>query len=165
MSMFAHFVFTCTYIFFSTVWISTRRNTLVASMLVTGKLFFVKSLFNVFKLMHQICIKKLYTIRIHSFWDPLASRNTNYSSWSIMKYLTSDCLNAAAIGREEHLVEVIRLYHTIICLHLSFAIKGISSWQKSVCVIINYTDVLTTTSHRAWTSGPSCLPCVSVCPP
>lgn len=35
--------------FFSTVWISTRRNTLIASVLVTGKLFFVKSLFNVFK--------------------------------------------------------------------------------------------------------------------
>ena len=36
-------------IFLSTVWISTRRNTLVASVLVTGKLFFVKSVFNVFK--------------------------------------------------------------------------------------------------------------------
>lgn len=58
--------------FFSTFWISTRRNTLVASVLVTGTLFFIKSLFKVFKLIHQIYIKWMIYNKNPIIFGPLS---------------------------------------------------------------------------------------------
>ena len=59
-------------IFFSTFWISTRRNTLVTSVLVTGTLFFIKSLFKVFKLIHQIYIKRMIYNKNPIVFGPLS---------------------------------------------------------------------------------------------
>lgn len=74
--------------FFSTVWISTRRNTLIASVLVTGKLFSL-NLYSMFlKQMHQICIKRMIYNK-----NPIVLEPRSIEKYQLLKLVNNEVLD------------------------------------------------------------------------